>query len=82
MAQASGNNDSNKCAQFDTSTASERQPPKALTYSFIKGHIAMLQTEMATLLETLGTQHVDLLSKAFQKQKQLDRPIDNKELIP
>eukprot|EP00957_Ditylum_brightwellii_P077276 5872667-Ditylum_brightwellii.AAC.1 len=82
MAQVSNDNDSNKHVQFDINTASKRQPPKALTYSFIKGQIVTLQTEIATLLETLGTQHVDLHSKALQKQKQLDWLLNNEDLIP
>eukprot|EP00957_Ditylum_brightwellii_P166892 12702650-Ditylum_brightwellii.AAC.1 len=68
MAQASGNKNNTKCAQFDNSTASKRQPPKALTYSFIKGHTMMLQTTIANSLETFSTQHVNLLSKDFQNK--------------
>eukprot|EP00957_Ditylum_brightwellii_P074311 5646196-Ditylum_brightwellii.AAC.1 len=67
MAQVSGNNNSNKHAQLNTSTSSKRQLPKALACSFIKGHIATFQTEIANLLKTLSTQHVDLLSRAFQQ---------------
>eukprot|EP00957_Ditylum_brightwellii_P176113 13410046-Ditylum_brightwellii.AAC.1 len=48
----------------------------------MKSHIAMLQPNLAALLKRLGTQHIKLLIKAYNKSKQLERLQTNDELIP
>eukprot|EP00957_Ditylum_brightwellii_P013728 1035121-Ditylum_brightwellii.AAC.1 len=67
MAPVSDTKDSNKCIRFDDSASSKKQLPKALAISFIKSHIAMLQPDLAALLERLSTQHIELLIKAYNK---------------
>eukprot|EP00957_Ditylum_brightwellii_P200044 15250275-Ditylum_brightwellii.AAC.2 len=42
----------------------------------------MLQPDLVALLERLGTQHVELLIKTYNKNKQLERLQTNDELIP
>eukprot|EP00957_Ditylum_brightwellii_P192763 14677830-Ditylum_brightwellii.AAC.1 len=67
MAPVSDTNDSNKHTHFDNSALSKKQQPKALTISFIKSHIAMLQPDLDALLDRLSTQHIKLLIKAYNK---------------
>eukprot|EP00957_Ditylum_brightwellii_P072570 5514726-Ditylum_brightwellii.AAC.1 len=82
MAPASNTNNTNKCTRFDNSVLSKKHLPKALAISFIKSHIAMLQLDLATLLERFGTQRIKLLIKVYNKSKQLERLQINDELIP
>jgi hypothetical protein len=81
-------NGQNKRLRFD-STASdtsgkkaERKSPKLHSEAFVQNHVASLQPQIATILAKLGVQHLDLLHRAFNKKKQLDRMADDDTFIP
>ena len=59
-----------------------QKAPKALALAFVKSHTASLQPKVAEILEKLGTQHINLLSKKFQKTTQIEKMETNAEFIP
>ena len=68
---------------FETEQATtEQKAPKALALAFVKSHIASLQPKVATILEKLGTNHINLLSKKFQKTSQIEKMETNSDFIP
>jgi hypothetical protein len=49
------------------------KPPKAVAESFIRSHVASLQPQLATILEKLGIQHLNLLAKADNKDTMISK---------
>lgn len=82
---------SNKRVRIDA-TASEpdssrkddatRKPPKALAEAFIRSHVASLQPQLATILEKLGIQHLNLLAKADNKDTMITKMESDPSFIP
>ena len=60
----------------------EPKAPKALAIAFVKSHSASLQPQVGSILERLGTQHLNLLSKRHQKTVQITKMEQNKDFIP
>ena len=60
----------------------EPKAPKALAIAFVKSHSASLQPQVGSILERLGTQHLNLLSKHHQKTVQITKMEQNKDFIP
>ena len=61
---------------------SQQKAPKALAVAFVKSHAASLQPQVASILERLGTNHINLLSKRYQKEVQIIKMETNKDFIP
>jgi hypothetical protein len=61
---------------------STRKPPKALAESFIRSHVASLQPQLATILEKLGIQHLNLLAKADNKDTMISKMESDPAFIP
>jgi hypothetical protein len=59
-----------------------RKPPKALAESFIRSHVVSLQPQLATILEKLGIQHLNLLAKAYNKATVIHRMESDPAFIP
>ena len=64
-----------------TKTASLKSP-KAIAESFITGHVASLQPQIAIILKKLGEQHIKLLHNVYNKTKQITRMEDDYDFIP
>lgn len=56
--------------------------PKAIADSFIKTHVASLQPQLASILEKLRLQHLDLLHSLYNKETQITRMERIDEFIP
>ena len=56
--------------------------PKALAIAFVKSHAASLQPQVASILEQLGISHLNLLSKKYNKDTQIQKMEQNKEFLP
>jgi hypothetical protein len=59
-----------------------KQPPHALAESFIRRFTASLHPDLAPITERLGKEHILLLSKLDNKKIQVQRMVDNADLIP
>jgi hypothetical protein len=87
---ATDTSSSTKRTRFDTSSVRipgsgnvrKIQAPKTLAESFIRGHVASLQPQIATILEKLGCQHIQLLAKLDNKTKQVTRMEEDDEFTP
>ena len=60
----------------------EPKAPKALAIAFVKSHSASLQPQVGSILERLGIQHLNLLSKRHQKLVQINKMDQNNDFIP
>ena len=58
------------------------EAPKKLLLSFIRGHLASLPPSLQPILETSSITHSNLLIKAWNKNKQIERMMTDKEYIP
>ena len=91
-ATATNSNQSpNKRVRFDATSAhapngdpltATASTPKAIADSFITNHVVSLQPQLASILEKLGLQHLDLLHVFHNKKSQLTRMESNEEFIP
>ena len=65
-----------------TAPSDAAQPPKALAESFIKANIASLHPQLATIVESLGKEHILLLSKKDNLHRVHQRMVDDPDFIP
>jgi hypothetical protein len=56
--------------------------PKAIADAFIKTHVTSLQPQLASILEKLGLQYLDLLHSLYNKKSQISKMESNEEFIP
>jgi hypothetical protein len=90
MDPATNPNPSSKRVRIDASASmptssrkdDQRKPPKTLAESFIRSHVVSLQPQLATILEKLGIQHVNLLAKAHSKATVIQRMEADPSFIP
>jgi hypothetical protein len=61
---------------------SSKQPPSGPADSFIRGYTASLHPELAAIAERLGKEHIVLLSKRDNKSLQVQRMVDQDDIIP
>eukprot|EP00957_Ditylum_brightwellii_P063881 4846836-Ditylum_brightwellii.AAC.1 len=75
MTSATGTNASSDHVTFEMDTAtttnalSKRTSPKALTTACIKKHTSLLQSNIAQALDSYCSKHLELLQKAYTKEK-------------